>query len=244
MLLMYGKATVDTKGLPRISVVNSHGNSDGTVYTVARLESATRAAVEKWAKRLGVAVTEAPGYRADERRIIAEAESDGSQLHVYTYLPIAPADSDPAEFPWRVYAQPQDGERWIVNAFTTRERAERFVQRHPDQYGPLSIEDATAPLHWRSRGLRTTTSCQGEPLTAEAFAASEAEVTCLGCRALLPEETTAQQQEVTHHAVMRHGIGGPACGMARVWEPMTRAWKDVTCPDCLASLNVESGGAS
>lgn len=145
MLLMYGKKTVDTKGLPRISVLNSHGNSDGTVYTVVRLESAARAAVEKWAKRLGVPVTEAPGYHADERRIIAEAESDGSQLHVYTYLPIALADSDPAEFPFRVWAQPQDGERWIVNAFTTRERAERFTQRHPGQYGELTIEDATAP---------------------------------------------------------------------------------------------------
>lgn len=93
MLLIYGKKTVDTKGLPRISVLNSHGNSDGTVYTIVKLESATRAAVEKWAKRLGVPVTEAPGYSADERQIIAEAESDGSQLHVYTYVPAAPADT-------------------------------------------------------------------------------------------------------------------------------------------------------
>ena len=145
MLLMYGKATVDTKGLPRISVLNSHGSSDGTVYTIVKLESATRAAVEKWAKRLGVPVAEAPGYHADERRIIAEAESDGSQLHVYTYISVAPTDSDPAEFPFRVWAQPQDGARWLVNAFATRERAQRFVERHPTEYGPLSIEDATAP---------------------------------------------------------------------------------------------------
>ena len=51
---------------------------------------------------------------------------------------------DLAGFPWHVYAQPQDGARWLVNAFTTRERAERFAERHPDQYGPLSIEHAEA----------------------------------------------------------------------------------------------------
>ena len=145
MLLMFGKATVDTRGLPRISVLNSHGNSDGTVYTAVRLQSAARAAVEKWAKRLGVPVTEAPGYRADERKISAEAESAGSHLSVYTYISVAPADSDPAEFPWRVYAQPPDGARWLVNAFATRQRAERFAERHPTEYGELSIEDATVP---------------------------------------------------------------------------------------------------
>lgn len=197
MLLMYGKATVDTKGLPRISVMNSHGNSDGaTVYVL--LESRTRAAVEKWAARLGTPVTESANDRADEREISTEAESDGYRLHVYTSVSVAPADSDPAEFPWRVYAQPQTGARWLVNAFATRERAERFVERHPTEYGPLTIEDAAAPapapapatpLHWASPGLRTTTSCDGEPLTAEAFAASEAEVTCRACRARLADRS-------------------------------------------------------
>jgi len=142
MLLMFGKATVDTKGLPRVSVLNSHGRGDGTVYIVAKLESATRAAVEKWAKRLGVPVVEGDGHYADERQVSAEAESDGSQLSVYTYVPAAPADSDPGKFPWRVFAQPEDGERWMVNAFTTRELAQRFVQRRPHQYGPLTIERA------------------------------------------------------------------------------------------------------
>lgn len=193
MLLMYGKKTVDTKGLPRIAVMNSHGHSDGaTAYVL--LESRTRAAVEKWAKRLGTPVIEGAGATADEREISTEAESDGYRLHVYTYATATPADSDPAEFPFRVWAQPQDGARWLVNAFRTRERAERFAERHPTEYGPLSIEDATAaeppaPLHWPSRGLRTTTSCAGEPLTAEAFAASEAEVTCPACRAALDVES-------------------------------------------------------
>ena len=196
MLLMYGKKTVDTKGLPRIAVVNSHGYRDGaTAYVL--LEARTRAAVEKWAARLGVPVIESAGTSADDRQVSAEAESDGYRLHVYTYVPAAPADSDRAEFPFRVWAQPEGGARWIVNAFKTRERAERFVERHPDEYGELTIEDATAT-----------------------------------------------PQESTHHAVMRHGIGGPECGTGRAWEPMTRAWKDVTCPGCLASLDVESGGAS
>lgn len=204
MLLMFGKETVDTKGLPRVAVVNSHRSGDETVLLIL-LESRTRAAVEKWAARLGVPVVEGDAYKADEREISAEAKSNGNRLRVYTYIPAAPADADPAEFPWRVFAQPEGGERWIVNAFRTRERAERFVQRHPDQYGPLTVEDATAPA---------------------------------------TETAATPEQEVTHHAVMRHGSGGPECGTARVWEPMTRAWKDVTCPACLASLDVESGGAS
>ena len=77
MLLMYGKATVDTRGLPRIAVMNSHGSSDGTTLYVL-LESRTRGAVEKWAKRLGVEVVESGGSSAGEREVRAEAESDGS----------------------------------------------------------------------------------------------------------------------------------------------------------------------
>jgi hypothetical protein len=95
MLLIFGKATVDTKGLPRVSVLNSHGRSDGTVYIAVRLESGTRAAVEKWAKRLGAPVTEGDGCSADEGKVSTEAESDGCQLHVYTYVPVAPADATP-----------------------------------------------------------------------------------------------------------------------------------------------------
>jgi hypothetical protein len=191
MLLIFGKATVETKGLPRVAAINSYSTGDRTVLHVL-LEARTRAAVQKWAKRLGAPVVESDGYSADERQVSAEAESDGNRLRVYTYAPASPADSDPATFPWRVYAQSEDRARWLVNAFATRERADRFAQRHPTQYGPLSIEDATAPaaeavLHWPSPGLRITTWCQGEPLTAESFATSKPDVTCPACRALLAD---------------------------------------------------------
>jgi hypothetical protein len=92
MILMFGNATVNTKGLPRVSVINSHGSGDGTVYTVVKLEACTRAAVEKWAKRLGVEVTESDGYSADTREVSAEAESNGYRLHAYTYVPAVPAE--------------------------------------------------------------------------------------------------------------------------------------------------------
>lgn len=93
MLLMFGKKTIDTKGLPRVAVINSHGSSDGTTSVFVLLESRTLAAVEKWAKRLGVEVAEAAGYSADEREISAEAESDGNRLRVYTYVPVEPVES-------------------------------------------------------------------------------------------------------------------------------------------------------
>lgn len=91
MILMFGKATVDTKGLPRIAVINSSGSSDGTTCVFVLLESRTRAAVEKWANRLGVPIAEADGYSAGEREVSAEAVSDGNRLRVYTYAPVAPA---------------------------------------------------------------------------------------------------------------------------------------------------------
>lgn len=93
MLLMFGKSTVDAKGLPRIAVINSHGSSDGTTCVLVLLESRTRAAVEKWAKRLGVEVAEAAGYSAGEREVSAEAESAGNRLRVYTYALVATSDA-------------------------------------------------------------------------------------------------------------------------------------------------------
>jgi hypothetical protein len=55
-------------------------------------------------------------------------------------------DAELAGFPWRVYAGPLpdvSDVRWLVNAFTTRELAERFVGRH-SEYGPLTIEQHDA----------------------------------------------------------------------------------------------------
>jgi len=57
------------------------------------------------------------------------------------------------------------------------------------------------------------------------------------------ETTATPAPEITHHAVMRNGVADTECGTRHFWEQMTRAWKDVTCPDCLAALDVESGGA-
>jgi hypothetical protein len=150
---------------------------------------------------------------------------------------------------WRVYAQPEGGARWLVSAFAARKLAERYAERHPHVFGPLSIEHTTAadavPLHWPSRGLRTTTSCHGEPLTVESFAAREADVTCPGCRALLSDETSAApEQQITHHAVMRHGHGGPACGTSRFSELMARDTRAVNCPACLATLAVDANGGA
>jgi hypothetical protein len=62
-----------------------------------------------------------------------------------------------------------------------------------------------------------------------------------------PAETTAQlvpKPQVTHHAVMRGGIAETECGTRRFWELATRAWKDVTCPDCLTALDDGDGGAA
>ena len=43
--------------------------------------------------------------------------------------------------------------------------------------------------------------------------------------------------ELTHHATIRHSAADTDCGTRRFREPMTRAWKDVTCPDCIATLD-------
>jgi hypothetical protein len=175
------------------------------------LKGYRRADVAKWAAHLGSEVTEGepkpdPVGTMWERTVETVQETGGFRISVRTTVPAkVSADPDPAEFPWRVYAQPQDGARWLVNAFRDRERADRFAQRHPTEYGPLTVEHAEVP------GAETAAS---------------------------------PQQQVTHHAVMRHGDGGPECGTGRFWEPMTRARKDVTCPDCLASLDGADGGAS
>lgn len=195
MLLHFGSIRIDTKSMPAVSTISVHPpvGEGRPVLVYLALVSDKRAAVEKWAARLGAPVTEQlrPLYEGDAKPldISAVAEADGARVEVYTRA----AAPDLAGLPWQVWAQPEGGARWLVNAFTTRERAERFTERHPTEYGPLTIECAAAadpaPLHWPSRGLRTTTRCQGEPLTAADFAASEADVTCPACRALLADET-------------------------------------------------------
>jgi|GEM_PF-2490168 len=64
------------------------------------------------------------------------------------------ADAEAAEavsvedsLPWHVYGLPRPGDQgrpWLVNAFATRELAERFAGRHPE-YGPLTVVDAGEP---------------------------------------------------------------------------------------------------
>lgn len=53
----------------------------------------------------------------------------------------------------------------------------------------LMVADDTARvLHWPARGLRTTTLCQGEPLTSADFAETKADVTCPACLADMAQD--------------------------------------------------------
>lgn len=243
MRLNFGSIEFDAKGLPRIySLRVSPGIlGEGPVTVSILLDSNERAAVAKWAKRLGVQVVDCKPYRARPeypwtQTFEAVHEAEGYRVRVWTSHELDDA------LPWHVYAQPQDAAQWLVNAFATRKLAERFTERHPDEYGPLSIECA----------------CEHEfpPPTGNPDADDYAPADCTRCGMTYAEYDAGTgeriaaalergaEQETTHHAVMRHGSGGPECGTGRVWEPMTRAWKDVTCPACLAALDVESGGAS
>lgn len=153
MLLKFGPFKLEPKGMPTIFSLHvlPPSGPDRPVIVLVKLTSKQRAAVEKWAKKLGAEVTERtyPLFEDDPTplEICAVAEADGVQVEIYTrtVAPVAAASA-----------------------------------KDPD------AEPDTPLLHWPSRGLSTTTSCQGEPLAAESFAASEAEVTCPGCRALLP----------------------------------------------------------
>lgn len=93
MLLSFGEKTVDTTGLPRIAVISSYSLSDGTTCVMVLLASRARAAVEKWAKRLGVDVVEDAGGCGWDSKVSAEAESDGYRLHVYTFTPATAASA-------------------------------------------------------------------------------------------------------------------------------------------------------
>jgi len=94
---------------------------------------------------------------------------------------VRPAAPDPAGFPWQVWAQPQGGARWLVNAFATRERAQRFTERHSGEYGPLTIECAE-PVHWAIEG---GPACRTRRFF-ESMTRATSDVTCGACRALIP----------------------------------------------------------
>lgn len=184
MRLNFGPIEFDAKGLPRIySLRVSPGIlGEGPLTVSILLESDERAAVAKWAKRLGVQVVDCEPYRARPeypwtRTFEAVHEAEGYRVRVWTSMELD--DS----LPWHVYAQSQDGARQLVNAFAARELAERFAQRHPDQYGPLTVEDAR-PVHWAIDGRAACrTGSLSDPMTRLASGA-----TCAACRALIPKE--------------------------------------------------------
>lgn len=90
MRLSFGPFKIDTKGLPAISSIHvDRPVSDGRpVMVLIALDSGKRAAVEKWAQRLGSQVTEElhPLYDGHSAPldIHTVAESDGYRVEVYT----------------------------------------------------------------------------------------------------------------------------------------------------------------
>jgi hypothetical protein len=68
-------------------------------------------------------------------------------------------------------------------AITVYKRAARIRDGHQG-------DEAAPVLHWPAPGLRTTTLCQGEPLTAADFAPAAPEVTCSDCRTRLGPATS------------------------------------------------------
>jgi hypothetical protein len=105
-----------------------------------------------------VAALTAAGIELGEfdRRIatwLADWEDETLQVLV-GWIARAHADQVPADItddlvglPWRVYGLPRPGDQgrpWLVNAFSTKQRAEAFAERHPE-YGPLTITRADDP---------------------------------------------------------------------------------------------------
>jgi hypothetical protein len=114
---------------------------------------------------------------------VAMAAKDTAAIRRLLAQPyVRPAAPDPAGFPWQVWAQPQGGARWLVNAFATRELAERFTGRHSGEYGPLTIEPAE-PVHWAIEG---GPACRTRRFF-ESMTRATSDVTCDACRALIPE---------------------------------------------------------
>lgn len=99
MHLNFGSINLDTKGLPAVStfcVFPPFCEGDSvTVHIV--LDSRKRAAVEKWAARLGAEVVEElrPLYEGDSTPLefSTEVEADGYRIRVWTRA-AAPADTN------------------------------------------------------------------------------------------------------------------------------------------------------
>ncbi len=101
MDLVFGSIRIDTKGLPRPSVINVGRPyaEGGPVSVHIALESGKRPAVEKWAARLGVPVVEAvrPIYSGDPMplHVAAEVEAHGYRVIVYIRTALAPPSAEP-----------------------------------------------------------------------------------------------------------------------------------------------------
>lgn len=98
MLLVFGSIRIETKGLPDAGVhVYRPVSKGGPVRVHIAVTSGSRAAVGKWAKRLGAPVTERliPPYENDPLplplEIAAQREADGYVVRVYTRT-AAPAE--------------------------------------------------------------------------------------------------------------------------------------------------------
>lgn len=101
MLLRFGSVQVDTKRLPAVLGVYVYPPvSEGQPVVVhITLVSGKRAAVEKWAARLGVPVVEAlrPLYEGDVSplEVSAEVEADGYRVRAYIRTAV-PVETDTA----------------------------------------------------------------------------------------------------------------------------------------------------
>ena len=99
MRLQIGPIALDTKGLPRISSVGFYPELRCVdVYLVG----SERRAVQRWARRLGVAVTEDPAPAGDWRYASAVLEMDGFRLEVHAYV----LGDQPAPPPTHALADP------------------------------------------------------------------------------------------------------------------------------------------